>query len=112
MRKYSRIMLVLALVSGFSLGAAAYAAEDSHGSGHTSGGKGKGPKYQGGDRGSSHSSESHKGGSSHHDSDSGGSKSVEGKVFEEGGKGKGPKYMGGKSGAGETSHEEGTEHTH
>ena len=107
---YRKILLVLAL--GFAVGTAVYAQEDSkHETGH-SGSKGKGPKYQGGDRGSAHSSESHKGGSSHHDGDAGGSKSVESKVFDEGGKGKGPKYMGGKAGEVETSHEGGTEHTH
>jgi len=99
MGKFGRIMMALILASGFALGTATYAAEDSkHGSGHTSGGKGKGPKYQGGDRGS-HSSETHKGGSSHHDGGAGGSKSAESKIFDDHKKGG-------------SSHEEGTEHSH
>jgi hypothetical protein len=67
----------------------------------------------GGDHGSGHSSQSHKGGSHHHDGETGGSKSIEGKVFDDGGRGKGPKYMGGKTGTGGTDHHDGgTEHTH
>ena len=101
MQAHSKWTTVLLLAAGLAMGSAASHAADSHTDGHTdshaSGGKGKGPKYMGGDRGSSHSSESHKGGSAHHDSSAGGSKSVEGKIFH------------GKSGG----HDDGgTEHTH
>jgi hypothetical protein len=103
MNAYSKWATIVLLSAGLATGSViAYAADshdDGHSSGHTSGGKGKGPKYMGGDRGTAHTSSSHKGGSSHHESSTGGSKSVESKVFH------------GKSGAG--GHEdEGTEHSH
>jgi hypothetical protein len=104
MHAYSRWATVMVLAAGLTMGVVASHAAETHTDGHSSGesgGKGKGPKYMGGDRGSSHSSESHKGGSAHHDSSGGGSKSVESKIFH------------GKSGEEGGSHEDaGTEHTH
>lgn len=105
MHAYSKWATTLLLAAGLATASViTYAADshdDGHSSGHTGGGKGKGPKYMGGDRGSSHSSSSHKGGSSHHDSSSGGSKSVEGKIFHA------------TSGGHEDGHDEGgTEHSH
>jgi hypothetical protein len=105
MHECSKWTVTLLLAAGLAtVGAAVHAAEshtDGHSSGHTSGGKGKGPKYMGGERGTSHSSQSHKGGSHHHDSSTGGSKSVEGKIFH------------GNPGGHDTSHEDGgTEHSH
>jgi len=84
MHAYSKWAAVTLLAAGLAVGGGAYAADEhaeGHSSGHSGGGEGKGPKYMGGDRGSSHSSESHKGGSAHHDSTGGGSKSVENKIF-------------------------------
>ena len=108
MHAYSKWATVVLLAAGLTVGSVAtYAAHDEGGesSGH-SGGKGKGPKYMGGDRGSSHSSESHKGGSAHHDSSAGGSKSVEGKIFH-------GKSGGHDEGGTDGSHDDGgTEHTH
>ncbi|MBC2730471.1 hypothetical protein [Thiobacillus sp.] len=108
MHAYSKWATAVLLAAGLTVGIAASYAAESHTDGHSSGesgGKGKGPKYMGGDRGSSHSSESHKGGSAHHDSSGGGSKSTESKIFH------------GKSGghdeaSTEAGHESGTEHTH
>lgn len=79
---------------------------------HTSEGKGKGPKYGGGrDHGSSHSDQAHE--ESTHSGNTGGpggSKSLEGKVFDSG-RGKGPKYMGGDPKDEESSHHtDGEEH--
>lgn len=82
------------------------AADDhsSHDSGHSDG-KGKGPKYSGGrDHGSSHSDQTHEESShSGHTGGAGGSKALEGKVFDSG-RGKGPKYMGGQPNDDESSH--------
>lgn len=103
------VVLLLSLALALA-GTASYAAEDhtdSHAEGH-SGGKGKGPKYMGGDRGSSHTSETHKGGTSHHDSSEGGSTSLEDTIF------RGHKPPGAGSGE-DGSHETGetdTEHSH
>ena len=139
MRKYSSIGLTLAviLVLTFGMRAAAFAA-DSHTGGHSSGGSSggshtsssgghtsetthsdghdadsgkRGPKYQGGGRGTEHSSQVHKG-SSHHDSGSAGSKAVESRIFssEIGGRGRGPMYTEGGT-AGTDSHDSGAEHT-
>lgn len=87
MHAYSKWATMVLLVAGLATGSVAtYAAHDEGGgesSGHSDG-KGKGPKYMGGDRGSSHSSESHKGGSAHHDSSGGGSKSGEDNIFHDG----------------------------
>ena len=83
MNTYSKWATITLLAAGLATGTAtAYAAHDEGGelSSH-SGGKGKGPKYMGGDRGSSHGSSAHKGGSSHHDGSEGGSKSAESKIF-------------------------------
>jgi hypothetical protein len=103
MRVYSKWATVMLLATGLAMGSMAVYAADSHSDGgHSdghSGGKGKGPKYMGGDRGTSHSSSSHKGGSSHHDSSEGGSKSVEDKIFH------------GKSGGGHETSSEGEEAT-
>lgn len=92
-------------------------AADDHASGHSSGhvsGKGKGPKYGGGNRGSSHSSEVHKQGNHGQPGATGGSKSLEGKVFVEGseGRGKGPGPMGGSSGEETNHHDDGETHEH
>lgn len=90
------------------------AADDhsSHDSSHSSGGKG--PKYGGGrDHGSSHSDQTHEEDShSGHTGGPGGSKALEGKVFDSG-RGKGPKYMGGQPRDEESSHHtDDEEHSH
>lgn len=114
---YKAGMPALILVFALAGGAAPLAvAEDhsSHDSGHSSEGKGKGPNYSGGrDHGSSHSDQSHEAGShSGHTGGPGGSKALEGKVFDSG-RGKGPKYMGGKPDDEEQSHHgDGEEHEH
>lgn len=80
--RWAAMLLLGASVAAGSVGThAADSHDDGHASGHTAGGQGKGPKYQGGDRGSSHGSSAHKGGSSHHDGSEGGSKAVESKIF-------------------------------
>lgn len=109
MNAYSKWATITLLAAGLATGtAAAYAAHDEGGessSGH-SGGKGKGPKYMGGDRGSSHGSSAHKGGSSHHDGSAGGSKSAESKIFH-------GKSGGHDEGGTDGGHVDGgTEHTH
>lgn len=71
-------------------------------------------RYGGGrDHGSSHSDQTHKEGShSGHIGGPGGSKALEGKVFESG-RSKGPKYMGGQPRDGESSqHSDDEEHEH
>lgn len=122
MVKFRKIGAVMLLSVGLALaGTTCYAAEtssdshtDSHSDSHAdgdSGGKGKGPKYMGGDRGSSHSGSSHSGGSSHHDTSDGGSKTLEDTVF----RGKKPPGAGsGEDGSHETGEagETDPEHSH
>lgn len=63
--------------------------------------------HAGGERGSSHSAQTHKGGSHGHTESSAGSKALEDKVFnQQTGHGKGPKFMGGTGGRAD----EGAEH--
>lgn len=99
MKMRTLISLLLSAMLAAGTGVAAAAHDEGGHTGHSGGHKGKGPKYQGGDHGSGHSSQAHKGGSHHHDGDSGGSKAMENKVF---------KGHGGKKGSGH----EGTEHSH
>lgn len=111
MRGAGRCMIALVVAVGFSVGAApvVHAADShtSHTDGHTSGGGGKGPKFMGGDRGSGHSSQTHKGGSHHHDGGSGGSKSVEHKIFSSD-----IGHAGGVPAGGTDHHDSGVEHAH
>ena len=78
-------MASMCMVSGFVRAADDHADHDSGSSGHSGGGgKGKGPKYMGGQKGESHSHEGHSGGSSSHKGGTsrGGSKHTEDKIFD------------------------------
>lgn len=114
-RRPGAVVRILVIVLATSL-PVAFAADDhaDHDSGHVSG-KGKGPKYAGGDRGAGHSDQAHKSGSHGHAGGAGGSKSLEEKIFrgDDGGHGASPEHMGGSDrGSASSDHEDGASHEH